>query len=227
MTTVAIHQPNYLPASSYFEKIAQSDVFVFLDNVQYSKGGYTNRNRIKSTGARGWQWLTVPIVREGSSHGLVKDIEISNIDDWYEKHWKTICQNYSKSPFFDDVAAVLRGAYSHGWTWLADLNEDLILGICGLMGIKTRFIRSSDLSVSGKRTSLLLDICEAVGADTYLSGVGALRYMDEGAFAERRIRVEVQQKYEGPSPRLSVIDGLFDRGGGLSEVLQLGTATLR
>src|SRR3546814_3690829 len=68
---VAIHQPNYLPWLGYFHKIARADVFVFLDDVQFSKNGYTNRVRILGDGAA--RWLTIPAaVHLGDPIGAVR-----------------------------------------------------------------------------------------------------------------------------------------------------------
>ncbi len=56
MTVVAIHQPNYLPWLGFFAKALDSDVLVLYDTIQFEKGGFTNRVRIK--GSAGVQWLT-------------------------------------------------------------------------------------------------------------------------------------------------------------------------
>jgi hypothetical protein len=225
MVTVAIHQPNYLPYLGYFEKIAQSDIFVFLDTVQYEKNGFTNRNRVRTT--QGWCWLTVPVVDEGLSEKQVKDVQISNTEKWSEKHWKTLKQNYSKSPLFKDIASLFEETYFQKWTWLALLNEELILKICGLLNIKTLFMKASSLDVSGSKSDLLLDICEKVGADTYLSGPSGHQYLDESRFREEGITIVYQPTRKSMDDELSVVDQLFSECGGLAQILQLVSPALR
>ncbi len=71
---VSIHQPQYLPWLPYFSKINISDVFVFLDNVQFQKNGLQNRNELKNSSGR--FWVTVPIsVKLGDT---ICNVEIVN-----------------------------------------------------------------------------------------------------------------------------------------------------
>ena len=71
---VGIHQPEYLPWLGFFDKISQSDIFVMLDNVQYEKNYFQNRNRIRIQS--GWAWLTVPVMTKKRSSQLIKDVRI-------------------------------------------------------------------------------------------------------------------------------------------------------
>src|SRR5436190_10333101 len=94
---IAIHQPHYLPWLRYFEKIARSDIFIVLDDVQYEKNGFQNRNKIKT--GQGWMYLTVP-VRKPTQRPLV-EIEIDNGIGWREKHRRALEMNYCKAPYFE------------------------------------------------------------------------------------------------------------------------------
>ena len=95
---ISAHQPAYLPWGGFIERISLSDVFIILDDVQFEKNSFTNRNQIKTS--NGPTWLTVPVSLKGHTSSSIKDIEIANNKPWHKKHWKTIQQNYKKSPFF-------------------------------------------------------------------------------------------------------------------------------
>ena len=223
---VGIHQPNYLPWLGYFYKVAQSDVFVFLDNVQYSKNSIINRNKIKTP--KGAAWLTVGVLAKGRFGQLINEVEINNATSWSHVHEKSISQNYSKTPYFKKYNDFLAAIYHRRWEKLVDLNEALIELNCDLLGIKSvKFIRASELNVSGQSTELLINICKAVGGDTYLSGFGGKEYMDENAFAQAGISLRYYD-FEHPTynqlwgefiPDLSIIDLLFNEGERSMEVL--------
>lgn len=216
---VGIHQPNYLPWLGYFYKIAKSDVFVFLDNVPYTKNSIINRNKIKTQ--HGAMWLTVSVLTKGRYGQLINEVEINNNIHWSKTHWKTICTNYVKAPYFQEYMSLFESVYQREWRKIADLNETLIRLICEILSIKSvKVIRASELDVSGKSTELLINICKAVGADTYLSGFGGKKYMDEKLFEKNGIKLkyyEVQhpiykQLWADFIPNLSVIDLLFNEG---------------
>ena len=94
---IGIHQPEYLPWMGFLNKLSNSDVFVILDNVQYRRNYFQNRNRIRT--ATGWSWLTVP-VKKAPLETPIMDIEIDNSRPWGENHMKGLSQNYSKAPHF-------------------------------------------------------------------------------------------------------------------------------
>ncbi|MGA2917085.1 WbqC family protein [Methanoregula sp.] len=212
----SIHQPAYLPWLGYFDKISKSDVHIFFDDAQYSKNNLFNRNRIKTQ--IGELWLTVPVrYKSGRS---IHETEIDNSGNWREKHWKTITCNYSKTLFFKEYAGIFEEIYSRDWKILSDLTIAMNETICEIMGIKTKFYRSSELKAEGMSNEKLINLCKTVGADVYLSGQGAKVYMKEDLFREHGITVEYQefsyprypQAWGDFIPNLSVIDYLFNCG---------------
>jgi len=228
MMIAAIHQPNYLPWAGYFYKIDKCDVFVFLDNVQYTKNSFINRNRIKT--AQGAQWLTVGVLTKGHLGQLISQVEIDNNVPWGAIHGKTIHQNYAKAPGFDKYRAFFEDVYRRGWEKLADLNETLVKLVCGILGTGSRveFVRASELGVTGRDTELLINICRAVGADTYLSGFGGAKYQAEKEFEEAGIQLKYYD-FQHPNyrqlwgdfiPDLSIIDLLFNEGDKSRQILR-------
>lgn len=219
--TVAIHQPNYLPWIGYFYKILKADKFVFLDNVQYTKNSFINRNKIKSS--NGVLWLTVPVLHKGKSEQIIKDVKINNNVKWQKKHLNAIKMNYSKAKYFGEVFGLIHKYYdSYEWDSLADLNETLIIEISRYLGvdIESKFVRASNLKAEGKSSELLANICAELRADVYLSGIGAKKYMDEEPFKQKGIKVlysnfkhpEYPQLYGKFVPNLSILDLLFNVG---------------
>ncbi len=224
---VAIHQPNYIPWLGYFYKIYLCDIFVYLDDVPYTKNSIINRNKLKT--AQGAAWLTVDVLSKGRYGQLIKDVEINNNVPWSKNHWKTISQNYAKAPYFTEYRSFFEQIYLKRWERLADLNESLIGATCQLLGLRNaKFVKSSSLEVSGASTQLLVNICKVVGADTYLAGFGSKKYMDEAAFEKASLkfrysdfkRPTYRQLWGDFIPDLSIIDLLFNEGERSLEILK-------
>ncbi|MDA2915362.1 WbqC family protein [Nitrospinae bacterium AH_259_B05_G02_I21] len=215
---VTIHQPEYLPWLGFFDKACQSEIFVLLDNVQFRKNYFQNRNRIKTP--QGEKLLTVPVRRGRGSSKTILEVEIDNSKDWRRKHWTTIANHYRSAPYFPDYEADFQTIYERSWYMLLDLNIVLILLLAKHLGVATRFIRSSELGISGKGSELNLRLCKAVGATTYLSGRWGRVYIDEPAFKRADIKIVYQefqhpiypQLFEGFLPALGGIDLLFNCG---------------
>lgn len=227
MKTVAIHQPNYLPWLGYFYKIASCDMFVLLSNVQYAKNSIINRSKIKTS--QGASWLTIGVLTKGKPNQLISEVKINNNVLWRDTHWKSISQNYARAPHFDEYKEAFAGFYQRYWERLAELNEELIRSICQMLGIEnTKFIKASDINVSGSGTELLINICKEVGANTYLSGFGGAKYMDEDKFRDAGIELRYydfkhpvyHQLWGDFIPNLSVIDLLFNEGDKSLQILK-------
>jgi hypothetical protein len=217
--TAAIMQPTYLPYLGYFHLIAASDVFVFLDDVQFARRSWQSRNRILS--AAGEVMLTVP-VRKHSRETLIGDIEIAEGEPWRDKHLDSIRHAYSSRPGFKDGMGFLEDQLGrHPGGKLADLNRDLVEAAAGRLGLSTEFVSASTLGCGGHRSEHLLAICRAVGASDYLSPMGSAEYMQEdGVFADAGFPVRFQGFVEIPYPQggetftpyMSFVDALMNVG---------------
>ncbi len=221
----AIHQPQYLPWLGYFDKIAQADVFVFYDDTQFKKNEWQNRNRIKT--AQGWQWLTVPVRHHFGQ--TIAETEINNNVNWRHKHWQALLSNYRKAPFFEQYAEGFQKAYEREWTHLGELNMYFVERLCEWLGVQTRFVRSSELGGDkGAATDALVHICQAVGANAYLSGAGGRDYVEAELFARAGISLTFQDYQHPVYPQLfgdfvshlSIVDLLFNVGPDSLDVLR-------
>lgn len=215
----SIMQPTYFPWPGYFNLIEQSSVFVFLDDVQFEKGSWQNRNRILLQGKS--HWITVPVFRKSHS----QTIEVSEIDfhfNWRDKHSKLINQVYSNYPFGKEVIEAVKVINDPAMTYLADLNIKIIRSFCQKLGLERRFFRSSELKIEGDRTERLIRICEMFNCDEYLSPVGSADYLFNDGFENRtKIRLIFQDYQPHPYPQfksskfvdhLSILDVLANLG---------------
>lgn len=214
---VAIHQPQYLPWLGYFDKIDRADIFCFLDNVQYKKNEWQNRNRIKT--ARGWQWLTVPVHYRFPQR--INEVAIDTRGRWGRKHFQAISTCYGKARYFNSYIDFFENVYEKPWNYLNDLNIYMIEGFRGLLNLdKKPILRSSEMKLRDDPTDRLIDICLHVGADTYLAGAGGADYMDLKKFEEHGIAVYFQsfvhpkypQLFDSFISHLSIVDLLMNCG---------------
>ena len=223
---VAIHQPHYLPWLRYVDKIARSDVFVLLDDAAYTKNGWQNRNRIKCS--QGWMYLTVPVLDAFGKR--ISEVGINNQERWRAKHWRALCTNYARAPFFNQYREQFEEIYLRQWGTVCELSVHILELLLSILGIRSRIVRSSVLGVPGGGTNRLVDICTALRATTYLSGdYAAGNHLDVCAFRDRGLEVRLQgwecREYRqqhtpvGFIPDLSIVDLLFNEGENCLAVL--------
>lgn len=218
MHKVGAIQPNFIPWRGYFDFIRQVDTFVILDDLQYTKGDWRNRNKIKlPQGGSGW--LTIPVTARPDT--LICDTKINYDGKWVRKHLAVLSQAYRTAPFRDQYLEELRAVFEAGHVSIADLDIDLTQRICGWLGITTKLIKSSDLGTAGVKDHKLLQMMAKVGGTHYLSGPAAKAYIQPELWSEAGIELEyidypdypaypqVSEPYE---PALSILDLLFMTG---------------
>lgn len=223
---LAAHQLHYLPWLRYFHKIAHCDIFVVLDNIQFNKNGWQNRNKIKTP--NGPLTLTVPVFQKFQQ--VLSEVQIDNKSPWRKKHGGALQSNYQKAHYFKEHESFFREVYEKSWGGLNDLNEEIFFYLLKTLGIKTRVIRSSELALKGEATERLVGICKELGAETYLTGSHAAQvYLDPSLFEQAGIKLLFQefdcpqypQLYpeRGFTPELSIADLLFNCGPKSLEIL--------
>jgi len=222
MKIVSIHQPNFFPWLGYFDKIARSDVFCLMDNVQMPKTGGTWTNRVMLAIGGKAQWATVPIDRTGSGVQLIRDVRIVDSTPWREKLLNTIRTNYGKAPHFKDVFPLLSELIAPPEPMLATMNERAIRRICAAIGLPCdHLVLGSTLAAEGSATTLLINMVQSVGGDAYMCGGGSSGYQEDELFAQAGISL-VYQSFKHPeyfqrpdepfTPGLSIIDALMHLG---------------
>jgi len=216
---IAIHQPNFLPWLGYYYKINQSDVFVFLDDVEYTKNSFINRNRIKTP--QGEAWITLPVSYSGKSTQRINECEIVGKDKAIKKILGQILHNYRKAKHFEHYYETISDILINKSENLSTLNIELTRWVLSIFKIDTRLVRSSELGINAtEASSRLIQICKNLNGYKYLSGSGGMNYQDEAMFKKEGIQLQIssfqQEEYKqlwgNFIPGLSVIDYLFNIG---------------
>lgn len=222
---VAVHQPQYLPWLGYFDKIDRADVFVLLDNVQYKKNEWQNRNKIKT--AQGWQWLTVPVKYKYPQS--INEVTINTAVNWQHKHQQAIKTNYAKAPYKNYLDDFCANIFSGSWEMIAQLNIQVVKSLVEALGIDTQVFVASDLEgFPEDPDERLIAITRYFEADTYLAGNGGSQYMDLSKYEKQGIELVFQdykhpvyrQPYGAFEPYMSVVDLILNHGNESLDVLR-------
>ena len=215
---VAISQPSYMPWRGFFDQVQKVDVFVFFDTVQYTRRSWRNRNRVRGKGDA--RWLTIPVRSKGLHENKtpIHAIQIEWARKWSVSHRRTLEQLYAGAPFYPRYEALLDDVYARRPERLADFTIELTIDLARELGIRdTRFVRSSELEISGQKTELVLSALQAVGATHFVNGPTARDYTDEDLLRRAGLSLEYME-YEYPEypqlgepfdAHLSVLDLLF------------------
>jgi len=187
----AVHQPHYLPYPGYLSKVDAADTFVFLENVQYVRREWQNRNRIK--GPDGLQWLTVPV--KGEYKARISEMQIDYSVSWQEKHINTLHRFYSRSSFLHELELFAK-IIEHEYKALSDLTISTTKFFLQQFGIETTLKNQASFAdLPEDPNKRIIEIGKRLGADAYLSGAGGRNYMDIGEFERAGIEV-IFQEYE-------------------------------
>jgi hypothetical protein len=215
---VAIHQPNYLPWLGYFAKMARADVFVFLDDAQYSKNSYINRVQIDAGGEP--RWLTVPVSYHfGDPIGRVR----ASKPDWRRSHLDTLRNCYRGAPSFESALAIVERAFDAAPDAdIATVNQSLIEAVAGTLSLRCVFRRASNFDTAGLSGDdrLIAIVRQVSPGATYLSGKGGANYQDGSKFEAAGLALrytdfrhpDYEQGHGNFLPGLSVLDALFRLG---------------
>ncbi len=215
---ISIQQPESFPWLGFFDKIRQVDTVVFLDNVQFKKRYFENRNKIRTY--QGWTYLTTPVLSKGRYTQKINEVEIDNSRSWQKDVVSTIQCNYRKAPFWKDLGDELCSLVEKNHTNLAEFNLDVIVLMLRKLGLERNWVLASSLGVTESGSALIHEICSKMDAHSYLSGRDGRNYLDLAPFNANGIEV-VFQEFHHPvysqihgsfEPAMSVIDLYFNHG---------------
>lgn len=223
---IAIQQPEHIPWIGFFNKMVLVDEYIFLDNVQFKKRYFENRNKIRV--ADKWDWLTVPVITKGLYKQKINEVEIDDGQDWKRKYLNRIIASYARSAFFEEIFHGLSDLINKEHKKLLELNLALIQFVRNYAGIKTPVLTSSSI-IEGKGTNLILDICFKRRANVYLSGPDGRNYLNSEEFQKNNIEIRYHD-YVHPEYRqlckpfishMSVLDLLFNYGRDAIEIINM------
>lgn len=220
---VAIHQPNYLPWLGYFYKIYQSDLFVFLDDAQFSNEGMHNYTYIKTE--NGPYRLKYPVMQ--SLGDKINQVRSKDELGWKERHLKIIESNYHDAKYFKTVFNDYMGLVVKEYSDIVELNTAFIKFFAERLGIRTEFIKASDLGINLTKSQKIIAICKELDADIYYSGTGAKAYQKEEDFKSQGVDLrysvfrpfQYPQLWQGFQSNVTALDYFMNCGYDWTRVL--------
>ncbi len=221
---IAIHQPDYIPYLGYFYKISKADLFVYLDDAQFSNDNMHHRNVIKTS--QGVKRLTIPL--DYHFKDAINRVRTKDELGWKEKHLALITANYSKAKYYKEVFPLLQELLLTKYENLADMNMTINRFILSGFGFRTAIVKASELNITSRKEERVLDICSLLKANEYYSGLGAKAYQKTEDFKNRGIELIYSDYKAFPYPQngdafdnnLSILDYLFHCGFDWNRVLE-------
>lgn len=229
-------QPTYLPWVGYFDLVDQADDFIFLDNVQFEKQSWQQRNRI--IGRSGLEWITVPVLTKGRFGQRICDVEIKTAD-FPTKHLKTISHHYARAPYFDaywdELHEILFSVEVS--PSLARLNMGLVRWLTKCFKLDASFRLASEIQPEGGRSERLVGMINALGATRYISPLGAAAYLQQDRYVFSEAGIDITFQNYDPSPYRQLhkefvfgacaLDILFNEGPAARDIIRSGRRQLR
>jgi hypothetical protein len=196
--TVVISQSMYFPWCGLLDQVKMADVFVHYDDVQYARGFYS---RVQVKTEYGVKWLSVPL-RDQHRGQSIDDCRIDHSVDWRRKHRDVLRQAYRKAPFVTEVLDVVDRVFAEEHQSLGALGRSSITALAAAFGLPApRYLHAADLGIAGSSSQRLRDITAALSGSVYLTGHGALNYLDHALFESSGIEVRYMDYGIGPWPQ--------------------------
>lgn len=229
---ILITQPTFLPWLGYFDLIEKSDLVVFLDDVQFDKRSWQQRNQIKTT--NGLEWLTIPVFTKGKRAQKIKDTKINIDENFLTKVRRTIQLNYSKSDYYNIYYNKFIKIFEKTLKTknLLTINLELIKFFLETLKLKKKIILSSELNIKSSKSKKIIEICNYFNAKNYISTKGSLEYLkkDFELFKVNQIKIfvhdynhpEYNQSFLPFVPFASILDLIFNEGSSSLKILNVG-----
>lgn len=224
--TVSISQPMYFPWVGMLQQIGMSDIYVFYEDVQFSKGSFTNRVQIKTKDES--RWLTVPL-RDHHLGQLIDEVKLDDRQNWQSKHISILKQSYSEAPYCADMIALVDSVFSQKNETLSDLSKASTIALAEYLDLADgcNFVSSSGIAEKEKSTARVLGLCRHFEARNYLTAHGAADYLDHELFEQQGINVyyidyqliEYDQLHNDFTPYVSALDIVANIGQQSSHLL--------
>ena len=225
------HQPEYFPWLGFIAKAQLADVYYIVDTVQYVKEHWHSRNKIRKKD--GWLWINTPVLQSKSKILMWPEAKIDNTKPWKRKQLSSIQMCYSRSKYYKEIYAELEEIYSKDYEYLIDFNEQIIKYAFKKFNINVPVCKTSELikegyNISGIKTDLILNMCKAANAKTFIFGQDGKTYIEEDKFKQSGVKYKFQnfkhpiykQRHPEFESHMSFIDLLFNHGDNSIEILK-------
>ena len=209
MTTVVISQPMYFPWAGFMGQMARADVFIWLDDAQFSKGSFTNRVQVRT--AKGSTWMSIPLAGKGAFQSIR---DLAAVDPaWRGAHRDLLRQQLKGAQFLGLALEAFDAALRHD-ALVDTLIASAEVPATGMKALPPRILRSSTMDVQSSASQRVLELVRSVGGTRYLTGHGAANYLDHELFDRAGIEVEYMcydttswpQRFDGFTPYVTVLD---------------------
>jgi len=225
MTWIGIHQPNYIPWIGFFYKIHKSDIFIFHDDIQFSKSGGHNYRNIKTH--VGLKRLKIPV--DYSHPENINQIILKDQLKWRNDHLRHIKLAYQKAEYFDQIFPDLEKCYAAKTKYLHKFNIEFIKHVTEKLNIKVKFFLASEFHINSKKEEKVIDLVKTLNGQVYFSGNGARAYQNRENFSSRGVQLiysdfkpfKYKQLWEGFEHNVSIIDFLMNYGYDWEKALEL------
>ena len=220
---LGIMQPYFFPYLGYWQLIHAADRFVLLDDVQYMRHGWINRNRILKHD-EGWQYVIVPLEKHAMT-AMIREVRAREGEDWRRRILAQIDHYRKRTRHFPFVRELVRAALSDTQdSPIAHINRSVIRCLCRALGLEREILLSSEMDLDyrevGDAGEWALRITQQMRAGCYINPVAGATLFDPQKFAASgaEIRflkcrsVAYPQGREGFEPALSIIDVLMFNG---------------
>lgn len=212
-----IHQPDFMPWIGYFDKMKKSNLLIYLDDVQFSRRGWTHRDKIRVLDK--FVWLTVPVEKKNNYYQTIREIKIKDNKELSKVHLDIIKNAYRKSRNFDQIFPEIESIYKKNYKFLIDLNVEIIDLFCDILEIKKKTIFSSKFNLNTKNSERLMNLLELNNSKKYLTGEPSKNYMDIDFFKKKSIEIiwhdldqnEYKIKHDQFDKSLSTLDFLMNK----------------
>ena len=217
---IVLTQPMYFPWIGLFEQVKLADLLIYYDDVQFSKGSFTNRVQLKNNSRNGIKWMTLPLnkFKLGSK---IDSIGVNHQANWRTEHLKLYEMCYKDAPFYLDGLAILEKLTKIDSNNLAEITISSMQLVLNYFGMPHKTIlKSSDLGIYGSNNNRVLEIVSHFNCSTYITGHGAKNYLNHELFEKNGIKVEYinynkniySQQFDGFNPYVSVLDLIANTG---------------
>ena len=185
---VLITQSMLFPWVGLLEQVNLADVIVHYDDVQFSKGSFTNRVQIKTE--KNFKWMTVPL-EKFKLGTTINNILINQNNDWKERHISLLEFNYKNAQFKDEMLKLVKDIYKKKYEKISDLSRDTFLALLDYFDLRKNkvFLNIENLNIAGKSSDRVLKVVKKVGGKNYISGNGGINYIDHNKFEDHGVKV--------------------------------------
>lgn len=218
---IAIQQPEHFPWLGFFHKMTLVDEYVYLDNVQFKKRYFENRNKIRTNSRAGFEWICIPVITKGRYTQTINKVEVDHTQNWRSKYLNKIYLVYKRARYFDARYETIECIINSKYDLLVEYNYAIINYVCSLFEIRKQFHVSSEILKDREKingSDLILELCRYSDATSYVSGPAGRDYLESERFIKEGIGIayhdyvhpQYRQMYEPFVPYMSSLDYIFN-----------------